>query len=1007
SADEPFADAASTRRPARQPLFLGLDVGSVSTNIVLADAQGRVEDELYLYTEGDPVAAVRYGLGALGDSFPEPPPVAAVGVTGSGRHLIGDFVGADTVVNEITAQARAAKAIDPAVDTVFEIGGQDSKFIRLREGAVADFEMNKVCAAGTGAFLAEQATRLDIEVDRDFSRLALEAEAPVDLGSRCTVFMESDLIHHQQQGAAKADLVAGLAYAIARNYLEKVVGHKPIGDRILFQGGLASNPSVVAAFENLLERPVTVPPWNRATGALGAALLARDAAKADQPSRFHGFDLSDRTYRTESFTCSGCPNRCEIKKVVLDGEAVSHYGSICGRYDARAEEAHGPDLFAERQAMLLDGWLPEGPAPDAPTIGIPRVLLFHELFPEWCAFFQSLGYRVVLSDPTNRRIIHQGLEHVVVETCFPIKVTYGHIVDLLEKGVERVFVPAVVEVPQAGEDRKRYLCPCLQSVASFLRSAFPDVEILSPVLTSAGRRSNWRTAMTELAQALGHGPRAVDGALSAARSAQRRFERRRVQRGRETLDGLSADAPGVVLLGRPYNTADQALSMQLARKLRQRGVVPIPMDLLPLGEVELDAAWDDVVWKMGREFLAAARVVRETAHLHPVLVSSFGCGPDAFLVNTLEEVFADRPFLVLELDEHFADAGLITRCEAYLHEIRTARQAPAPSPPAPRPVHVLNRRCRHMDRTVYIPSASEDYYAIWGALQAMGLRTQAVPGPVWGRRSGSGLRAQMLPRPDRHSEEMGRRHTLSRGCLPFIHFAGDAVRMTQLDDFEPSRSAFAIPGNDESCRVSYFPRGIRQILDRIGARETVIVSPRVSMETDESLRVFGAAFERHFWQALLAIEVLFRKRLETRPYELTPGDTDAVFDRHILRVPQAVGRADFLDTVIAALRAMDSVPTAPRGTRPRIGLVGDRYVLTNDFANSRLLHEIERLGGDVALPPYFIDYLRIQGRRYPRPLQRMGRHGAALVAAVRQVVQQRDYDHLERLFAPFLRHGTE
>ena len=255
--------------------FLGVDVGSISTKAVAIDAEGRLLAKVYLRTRADPLGAVRECLRTLGERVGRKLDVHGVGVTGSGRELVGWYVGADVVKNEITAQARAAAAIDPEVDTVFEIGGQDSKYIRIEDGIVVDFTLNKACAAGTGSFLEEQAARLGVPVE-ELVALSLSSTRPVRLGERCTVFMESDLIHHQQRGAAKGDLAAGLAYSIAINYLNRVVGDKPIGGRILFQGGVAGNRAVVAAFENLLGRRITVPPHFEVTGALGAALVARE-----------------------------------------------------------------------------------------------------------------------------------------------------------------------------------------------------------------------------------------------------------------------------------------------------------------------------------------------------------------------------------------------------------------------------------------------------------------------------------------------------------------------------------------------------------------------------------------------------------------------------------------------------------------------------------------------------------------------------------------------------------
>jgi len=970
-----------------ETLFVGIDVGSVSTNVVLLDRQGAVHGEIYLYTQGDPITAVRTGLMSVGEAAGFPP-VAAVGVTGSGRYLIGDFVGADLVVNEITAQARAATEIDPEADTVFEIGGQDSKFIRLRDGAVIDFEMNKVCAAGTGAFLAEQATRLGINIERDFSRLAFEAEAPVDLGSRCTVFMESDLIHHQQQGTPKGNLVAGLAYAIARNYLEKVVGHRSIGDRILFQGGVAANASVVVAFENVLGKPIVVPPHNCTTGAIGAALLARDEGVA--ATAFRGFDLSHRSYTTESFQCKGCPNRCEIKKVLLDGETSSFYGSICGKFDVRTDPLVEPDLFAEREQMLLDGWLPDGPAPGAPAIGIPRVLLFHEFFPEWCAFFQALGYRVVLSEATNRHILNECHEHVVAETCLPVKAAYGHVADLVAKGIHRVFLPAVIEAPQVDGDSKQYTCVYVQGISTFIRSAFPTLDVLRPTIHSAGRRTNWHQAMRKLGRDLGHSPRSTDAALSAARTAQQRFHARCTGRGREVLATAPPSMPLVALFGRSYNACDKVLSLQVARKLRQRGALPIPLDFLPLDGIELEEAWDDMVWKAGRTFIAAAQLVRSDPRFHPLLISSFGCGPDGFLLSILEEQFRDQPFLVLELDEHFADAGVITRCEAFLHEVRTHRAEQRELAPAPaRSVAVPGRR--HLrGRTVYIPHPSPHALAVKVALEAIGLETR------------------MLPAPDRETEELGREATMSRGCIPLIFFAGDAVRMTQEPDFDPQRSAFACAASDEPCKISQFPRSIRSILDRRGAEAVELIAPRLSMEHADSFYALGPRFERVMWRALVAIDLFEQKLYITRPYEAEPGRAEAVFEDHVGRVADAAGGSDAFATLAEALDALDAVPRRPDAEPlPRIGLIGEHYAQTNPYVNNDLVRAIEGLGGEVWASPYFTDYLRLQGRDYPRLLARMGKPLASAIGRVRGIVQRRDYGRIEDILRPHLRGVAE
>ncbi len=283
------------RATGRLEAFLGVDVGSLSTNVVLIDKDNNVIARRYLPTASKPLEAIRRGLEEIHGEVGEKVAVRAAGTTGSGRYLTGDFIGADTIQNEITAQATAAIYYEPEVDTVFEIGGQDSKFISIDNGVVIDFEMNKVCAAGTGSFLEEQAEKLGINIVEEFGELALTARKPARLGDRCTVFMESDLNSHQQKGANKENLIGGLAYSIVLNYIQKVVGAKRIGDHILFQGGVANNPAVVAAFGMITGKNITVPPHFDVTGAIGAAMLARKSLAGGGQTCFKGFQVS-RTF---------------------------------------------------------------------------------------------------------------------------------------------------------------------------------------------------------------------------------------------------------------------------------------------------------------------------------------------------------------------------------------------------------------------------------------------------------------------------------------------------------------------------------------------------------------------------------------------------------------------------------------------------------------------------------------------------------------------------------------
>lgn len=655
------------------PVYLGIDVGSISTNVVLIDERHQVVARRYLRTAGRPLEAVRRALTEIAAEVGDRVHVRGVGVTGSGRELTAAYVGADVVQNEITAQARAAVEFDPSVDTVFEIGGQDSKYIRLQHGVVTDFTMNKACAAGTGSFLEEQADRLSIDIVQDFARLAQTAVAPFPLGERCTVFIESDLIHGQQQGASVPDLVAGLAYSIAQNYLNRVVNGRPVGERVLFQGGVASNRAVVAAFEQILGQPITVPPHHDVSGAIGAAILAHEQMN-DTPTRFHGFDLRERAYQTRTFDCPGCVNHCEISRVSFGDEPPHFYGARCERYDrVQADRsAQIPDPFARRQALLLGDYAPPTASDTRPRVGIPRALFFYDLFPFWHRFLRELGVQIVLSDPTNPKIVTAAREYATAETCFPVKLLYGHVLDLLDKGVDWVFMPAVMTrealLPEHSANK---CCPFIQAGSVLVTAALRERlsgKLLGGPVDLYDPHERYRT-MNEVVRPLGCSKRTVRAAVDAGLEAQKQFLQNLRRAGDEYLAGLGGH-PAVVLVGRAYNTCDDGLTMALPYRLRKLGVLPLPIDMLPLNPNDLGAPFDNIYWRSGKNILAAARLIAHRPDLQAIYVTNFACGPDSFLLSFFRHAMGDKPYLELEFDDHTAEAGVMTRCEAFLDSVR-------------------------------------------------------------------------------------------------------------------------------------------------------------------------------------------------------------------------------------------------------------------------------------------------------------------------------------------------
>jgi predicted CoA-substrate-specific enzyme activase len=972
SAPEPDRRACEESPHHVDHAFLGIDVGSVSTKMVLlqGDDEAVREDagreplvlaSTYLPTSGRPLEAIKQGLAELRSRFSTPPQIAAVGTTGSGRYLSAGFVGSDGVYNEITAQATAARSIVPDVDTIFEIGGQDSKYIRMEGGSIADFTMNRVCAAGTGSFLEEQSVRLNLDI-RDFGDLALSAEAPARMGERCTVFMQSDLVHYQQKGASQPDLAAGLCYSIVHNYLNKVVEQRRIGDRIVFQGGTALNQGIVAAFESVLGKRVHVPRHNEVTGAIGAAMLAaRDRVGA---SRFKGFDLSHRGYTRRIFECQGCTNCCEVQKIYIEGEDTPlYFGHRCERYErsGRTEENEVTDLVRERRDILMSH-LPESASTDPetsdrPSIGIPRTLFYWEWLPFFATLLHELGYQPVLSGDSNKKLIARGASLMVTETCLPLKAAHGHVAQLLDRGVETVLLPQIYDLPSLDPQQSTTtICPFVQGLPWTIRSAidFPgrEAKLLSPVLRLGREAGDNGTGWREFAGMLGVGMRRMKRALQKAGSVQDRFRDSLRQRGKEILREVERGRTCLLLVGRPYNAMDPGLNMDLSQKLRKQGILGLPLDFLPLEEEGHHISGENMYWGYGQKILAAAHLLRRYPNLHPVFMTNFSCGPDAFILHFFQDILGSRPFLELEIDEHTADAGVVTRLEAFWDSIRGFGER--------KEEHRTPKRGNlgyRKERVLYIPPMTDHLQAFTAAFAAQGVD------------------ARLLPQSDQQSLDLGRKHTTGKECLPAVLTTGDILKATEEPDFDPESAAFFMPASNGPCRFGLYHRLHRLLLDKMGCSGAQVYSPNQTYTLYEELGVVGKDFAKQAWKGVVAVDLLIKIRQETRPYVQDRAACDRLYSDHLDRISQAVRESrDLSDVLSDAFRDFDNLPRATRRQKPVVGIVGEIYVRSNPFANENVVRNLEDLGVEVWLPTIgeWIHYVNHMGKRDAREAREFG-----------------------------------
>ena len=672
------------------PVYLGIDVGSTTTKYAVINEEREIINKSYVHTQGKPIEVTQRLLRIISEEIGDKAEIQGVATTGSGRNVVGDFLNADLIIDEITSHARGAVEIDPGVDTIFEIGGQDSKYIYITNTYPLDFDMNKVCAAGTGSFLHELANKYGINIVGEFQKIALSSAQPVKLAERCTVFMESDLVAYHQKGVVEEDLIGGLCYAIVHNYLNRVVGKRKIGQRVMFLGGPSLNKGVVAAFENVLGRGLVVPKHREVLGAYGAAISLQEKIKIEQRAKSTFRGLESAIHDTMCFTekvCradSSCHNQCKLKIYDFDGRR-SIWGGECGRYElVRSKGQKQENLFKVREEVWhksLAGVYEElkgEPLMEVegrPTVGMQRSLYTLQSGVLWAHFFDKLGFRVVLTQGTNSQIVSSGIESMTAETCFPIKISHGHVKELAGK-TRYLFIPSIITMPTPEKEETGFYCPLIQANQYMVRAALnlDEESILSPTLHMKYDIPTLAIELSDqLSKRLDRSRARIQEALEYGWERQQQFLKELFRKGREILDAHDPERPLVIVTGRPYNLHDERLNLRLGQNLAKIGMSAMPMDFLDVSSVDLKD-FPNMYWGLGAQILRTAKLIRERPDTFGLHLTNFSCGADSFIEHFYKYIMGDKPYLILELDEHSAVAGVMTRLEAFKNVIENSLQ---------------------------------------------------------------------------------------------------------------------------------------------------------------------------------------------------------------------------------------------------------------------------------------------------------------------------------------------
>ncbi|AKL96388.1 CoA-substrate-specific enzyme activase [Clostridium aceticum] len=875
--------------------YLGIDIGSTSTNLVLMNKESEIIAYRYLKTLGNPIEAVRKGLKDLKYEFGDRIKMMGVGTTGSGRYMIGELIGADIIKDEITAQAKAAVTIDDSVDTIFEIGGQDSKYIRLENGVVTDFEMNKICAAGTGSFIEEQAKKLNIPVN-DFGEIALNSHYPVNLGERCTVFIEANIAASLSKGVKIDQLASGLCYAIAKNYLNKVVGQKKIGNKIFFQGGVAYNQGVINAFRALLGDKLFVPPFFSVTGAYGVAILAKEEM-LEEKSKFKGLNFDT--------------------KIQFD-EKQKHYQP--------KTEGEGK-IYNEIEKLYLKGY-DASIDPQKETVGIPRVLFLHKLFPMFHVFFKELGFNVLLSNSTDEETIKLSQEYSLDETCYPVKLIHGHVAELMNKKVNYLFLPALYTMTHPiSKSRQDYGCVYMQAAPAMINQAMElekkGIKLLSPVLSFKFGKKYMMSTLLELGKSLGKSTIQTMLALQKGMQSLKIFEKKVEMIGQEAVKKLKPGEKAFVIITRAYGVSDPVLNMGIPKKLMAMGYKVLTLSNLPAHTHDTSKEYPNMYWPFGQHILSGAQIVKQHPNLYAIYITNHGCGPDTILAHYFREEMKGKPYLSIEVDEHSSSVGVLTRVEAFVNSLKTKEVEMRKAEDlktysnrvAHKEVNIKNSFHELKDKgVVYLPYL----YPYSTLLKELLLK--------------KGIKADVLPMTNSTSVDIGRKFTITKEYFSLTAILGDVFKKLYASKKDEENMAFFIPKSEGTEANGQYDRLLRMKLNEEGFHHVEIIAPFIEDVLHEDEDAEG------IYLSLLAGDLI---RMAPK------GDRD----KYLCEILAGIKNSNFKINHLKEIAKKIYTELKLKKSKKRIFVIGEPMVLFNDFMNNFTFNHIEEEENRVIYSP--------------------------------------------------------
>ena len=940
-------------------VFVGIDAGSTTAKVVAIDSDGNLLYQNYRSNKGTPVDTVKEMILDLYEKLPKNTVIRSAGSTGYGELLIKTAFNLDISEIETMAHYEAANYFLPGVESIIDIGGQDMKYIKIKDGAVDSIMLNEACSSGCGSFIETLAKSLNMTVE-DFVKFAIQSKAPIDLGSRCTVFMNSKIKQTQKEGRPLADIFAGLSYSVVRNALQKVMkirDNESLGKKIVVQGGTFLNDAVLRSFEIITGKEVVRPNIAGLMGAYGVALIALENFKnyEDQDiksSMLTAEEINNLKINTSHARCQRCENHCSLtinkfnNKIFISGNRCERGSGNNGSINTL------PNMYSWKYDRLFD-YTPLENAPRG-EIGIPRVLNMYEDYPLWFTILTNLGFKVVLSDHSNHAIYEKGIESMPSESvCYPAKLVHGHIINLLEKGVKTIFYPCIMyENQEFATADNHFNCPIVQSYSEAIKLNVEDLEknkikYINPFLPLTEDGLLKRILELEEFKEYHFTKKELKEAIKLGFEEQKKFKEEVRAKGEEFLNYIiTHNEKAIVLAGRPYHL-DKEVNHGIDTMINSLGLAVLTEDsICHLSKISSKLRVIDQ-WSYHSRVYHAADVVSQYPNIELVNLNSFGCGLDAIVTDQAEEIlkYNNRLYTTIKIDE-------INNLGATKIRIRSL-------------IASMNKRIENTDyktyqykknyfkesdkkHTILFPDMSTSHFKIFESL----LQSE-------------GYNAVWLNETSDETVETGQKYVNNDACYPAIIVTGQLIHELQSGKYDLDNTSVIITQTGGGCRATNYIGLIRKALKDAGLEKVSVLSLNLSgLEKEQAFKITPGMANKAL-QAVIYGDLLMKLLYRTRPYEVVKGETQEIYNKWQCKCQEAVKKGNYFEyrqNVKEIIKDFNSIKIKEK-EKPRVGIVGEILIKYHDFGNDHLVEKLEAEGAEVCVPELmgFVKYCCYNG----------------------------------------------